>query len=77
MEKTCLEQSPNGLFWTVLNRPEIWVGNSGYGRFGPNCQEFQTVWENHSELVLDGLRPNRPELIIFFSCLDLFIYFIY
>jgi hypothetical protein len=38
--KNSLEQSSDGLFLTVLNRPEIWAGNSGYGQFGSNCPEL-------------------------------------
>jgi hypothetical protein len=40
MAKNSREQSPDDLFLIVLNRPEIWVGNWGYGQFGSNCPEL-------------------------------------
>jgi len=39
MAKNRLEQSPDGFFLTVLNRPGQSVANSGCG---PNRSEFQT-----------------------------------
>jgi hypothetical protein len=38
--KNRLEQSLDALFWTVVNRPEKWVGNSDSGWFGQNRPEF-------------------------------------